>query len=37
MILTNKFSPKYNYENIDKNFDIFMVTKTSDKLERTNI
>ena len=37
MILTNKFSPKYNYENIEKDFDIFMVTKTSDKLERTNI
>ena len=37
MILTNKFTPHYNYENIDKDFDIFMVTKTSDKLERTNI
>lgn len=36
-VLTNKFVADYNYENIDRDFDIFMVTKESSKLDRTNV
>lgn len=36
-VLTNKFHATYNYEKIDHDFDIFMVTKESKKLNNTNI
>lgn len=36
-VLTNKFIAEYNYEAIDRDFDIFMVTKESSKLDRTNV
>ena len=37
MILTNKFSVTYNMERIDRDFDVFVVEKTSSHLDRTNI
>ena len=37
MILTNKFRVEYNFQNIARDFDIYMVTKDSYKLENTNI
>ena len=37
MILTNKFSAECNLERIDRDFDIFVVEKTSRGLDRTNI
>ena len=36
-VLTNKIKAEYNYENIDRDFDIFMVTKESAKLDKTNV
>ena len=37
MILTNKFRVEYNMENIAKDFDVFIVTKESKRLDSTNI
>ena len=37
MIATNKFSVDFRMENIDRDFDIFIVEKKSEKLEKTNI
>lgn len=37
MILTNKYNASYNMENIDKDFDIFIVEKKTSKLDETNI
>lgn len=36
-VLTNKIKAEYNYENIDRDFDIFMVAKESAKLDKTNV
>ncbi|MBQ3692550.1 MAG: hypothetical protein II931_04425 [Clostridia bacterium] len=37
MLLTNKFIPEYNYENIDRDFDIFKITKESKDFYNTRI
>lgn len=37
MALTNRVDPEYNYENIMRDFDIFIVSKESKQLEKTNI
>lgn len=37
MILTNKCSVEYNFEAILRDFDVYVVTKESAKLDRTNI
>lgn len=37
MALTNRVEPTFNYENIMRDFDIFIVTKESKQLEKTNI
>ena len=37
MILTNKYNVTYNMEAIDRDFDIFVVEKKTDKLDDTNI
>lgn len=36
-VLTNKFNAVYNYKMIDRDFDIYMVTKESKWLDKTNI
>lgn len=37
MILTNKYNASYNMKNIDRDFDIFVVEKKTNKLDETNI
>lgn len=37
MLLTNRFEPHYDYQKIDDDFDIYIVTKESEKLYTTNI
>lgn len=37
MILTNRFQVNYDMKAIDRDFDIFMVEKQSEKLDKTNI
>ena len=37
MLLTNRFEPHYDYQKIDNDFDIYIVTKESEKLYTTNI
>ena len=37
MLLTNRFEPHYDYRKIDNDFDIYIVTKESEKLYTTNI
>ena len=37
MLLTNRFEPHFDYQKIDDDFDIYIVTKESEKLYTTNI
>lgn len=37
MLLTNRFEPHYDYQKIDDDFDIYIVTKDNTKLYTTNI
>ena len=37
MLLTNRFEPHFDFETINRDFDIYAVTKESKKLYKTNI